>query len=151
MPNHFHFLVRLRGEDVLFSQAQTLQPGKLLVKAEFSYPEFSMQQFSNFFNSYTKAYNKVYHRRGALFVDYLKRHRIEDEAYFTRLIHYIHYNPVHHQFCKSAAEWPYSSYRAVLSQKESKIEKEVVLAWFGGLAAYRAFHQTVPDSRPIRF
>jgi putative transposase len=145
MPNHFHFLVRVRGEEVLFNQAQTLQPGKVLAKAEFSYPEFAMQQFSNFFNSYTKAYNKVYQRRGALFVDYLKRRRVEGEAYFTRLIHYIHYNPVHHQFCQNVAEWPYSSYQAVLSQKESKIEKEAVLAWFGGPATYRALHQTAPE------
>ena len=145
MPNHFHLLIRVRGEEVLLSQAQRLHPNKLLVEAEFSYLEFAMQQFSNFFNSYTKAYNKLYGRRGALFVDYLKRRRVEGEAYFIRVIHYIHYNPVHHQFCKNVADWPYSSYQAMLSQKESRIEKETVLAWFGGPAAYRTFHQTIPE------
>lgn len=34
--------------------------------------------------------------------------------------------------------------RAVLSQKESKIEREAVLAWFGGPVAYQTFHQTIP-------
>ncbi len=145
MPNHFHFLARVRDEETLFKQAQTLHPDKALVEADFSYPEFAMQQFSNFFNSYTKAYNKVYQRRGALFIDYLRRKRVEGDTYFTRLIHYLHYNPVHHQFCKEPSDWPYSSYQAVLSQKESKIEKETVLAWFGGTAAYRAFHQTAPE------
>jgi uncharacterized membrane protein len=101
-----------------------------------------MQQFSNFFNGYTKAYNNQYQRRGALFVDYLRRKRVEDNSYFTQLVHYIHYNPVHHQFCQNVTDWPYSSYRAVLSQKESKTEKETVLTWFGGATAYRVFHQT---------
>src|SRR5690606_17476239 len=60
MPNHFHFLVRVRDEETLFGQAQALQPDKALEKADFSYPKFVMQQFSNFFNGYTKAYNKMY-------------------------------------------------------------------------------------------
>lgn len=145
MPNHFHFLARIRSEETLFNHAQTLHPDKELVEVNFSYPQFAMQQLSNFFNSYTKAYNKVYQRRGALFIDYLRRKRVEGNSYFTQLIHYIHYNPVHHQFCKTPADWPYSSYQAVLSQKESKIEKETVLAWFGGPKAYRSFHQTAPE------
>ncbi|NJN98293.1 MAG: hypothetical protein HC875_31500 [Anaerolineales bacterium] len=81
---------------------------------------------------YTNAYNKVYQRRGALFIDYLRRKRVENQRYFIKLVHYIHYNPVHHGFCQNVEDWPYSSYRAVLSQKESKVEKETVLAWFGG-------------------
>lgn len=149
MPNHFHFLVRVRDEAVLFSHAQTLYPDKTLVESDFSYPDFVMQQFSNFFNGYTKAYNKVYQRRGALFIDYLRRKRVESERYFIKLVHYIHYNPVHHGFCQNVADWPYSSYRAVLSQQESKVEKETVLAWFSGPVAYYAFHQAAPEIKDL--
>lgn len=145
LPNHFHFLVQVRSEDVLFDHAQTLYPDKKLIQTDFSYPRFAMQQFSNFFNGYTKAYNKLYKRRGALFIDYLRRKRVANERYFLRLIHYIHYNPVHHQFCRDPAEWPYSSYQAVLSHQETKVEKETVLDWFGGATAYRAFHQGPPE------
>ncbi|MCB0196451.1 MAG: hypothetical protein KDJ65_31145, partial [Anaerolineae bacterium] len=109
----------------------------------------AMQQFSNYFNGYTKAYNKMYQRRGALFIDYLKRKRVDNQLYLLRLIHYIHYNPVHHNFCGDPPEWPYSSYQAILGHQETKIEKDAVLDWFGGLDAYRAFHQGPPEIKDL--
>jgi hypothetical protein len=35
-----------------------------------------MERFANLCNSYTKSYNKVYERKGALFIDYLKRQKL---------------------------------------------------------------------------
>ena len=51
MKNHFHLLVRIKTDD-----EQPLDP-----------PKNPTQQFSNFFNSYTKAVNKAYGRTGSLF------------------------------------------------------------------------------------
>ena len=67
---------------------------KTIIKseAELNYEEFVMQQFSNFFNSYTKSYNKRFNRKGALFIDYLRRTLVFDEEYLRNLVLYIHQN-----------------------------------------------------------
>jgi len=55
MPNHFHFLVRIKDEN----EIKTVVPD-LDLKPPHQY-------FSNFFNAYTKAINKRYLRHGFLF------------------------------------------------------------------------------------
>ncbi|WJK01760.1 hypothetical protein [Elizabethkingia anophelis] len=55
-----------------------------------------MKPFSNMLNAYAKAYNKKYNRRGSLFLDFLKRKRVDSENYLLKLVHYIHNNPVNH-------------------------------------------------------
>jgi len=65
LPNHFHFLIRIKSEETLRTNG-------------ISNAEKIMQNFSNFLNSYTKAYNKLYNRRGSLFMDYLRRVKVED-------------------------------------------------------------------------
>ena len=101
-----------------------------------------MQQLSNFLNCYAKAFNKQYNRRGALFLDFTRRKEIKDEFYFSGLINYIHQNPVHHGFCKSPSEWDYSSYNSIISiNKSSKLERNAVFDWFGGIEEFIAFHQ----------
>lgn len=101
-----------------------------------------MQQFSNFLNGYAKAFNKRNNRRGALFLDFTKRIEIKDEIYFSTLINYIHRNPVHHQFCKSVEDWNYSSYNSIISiNKNSKLERNAVFDWFGGIEEFIEFHK----------
>ncbi|MFC4870527.1 transposase [Negadavirga shengliensis] len=58
MPNHFHFLVGVRPEEALrktFPKFETLE-------------KFVPKRFSNFFSSYTQSFNKVYERKGSLFI-----------------------------------------------------------------------------------
>lgn len=57
MPNHFHLLVQIRGEEELMTYCKTLNKPKVAALATIDYPVFVMQQFSNFFNSYAKAFN----------------------------------------------------------------------------------------------
>jgi len=52
-----------------------------------------VQQFSNFFNSYSKAYNKMYDRNGSLFQRPFKVKEILSDSYLTKVIIYIHHNP----------------------------------------------------------
>ena len=114
---------------------------------EKDYSEFISQQFSNLFNAYAKAFNKKYDRRGALFIDYVKRKPVEDRDYFMNLIRYIHYNPVHHGFCNLLHNWYYTSYHAFLSDKPSIIEREMILKFFDGKENFIKYH----DSEPLRF
>ncbi len=130
MPNHFHFLIKIKPVE----QLQTI--------SNFSSDihKFVIQPISNWLNAYAKAYNKQYNRKGALFLDYTKRIAVKSDNYFVSLVNYIHPNPVHHGFCSHCADWEYSSYLAFLSARKSNIQREEVLTWFGDAAAFKQFH-----------
>lgn len=101
---------------------------------------FVLQQFNRFFISYSKSFNKVFDRTGSLFLDSFQRKLVTDQKYLRLLIYYIHQNPVHHGFVISPADWEFSSYNAILSDKESRIEKEKVIHLFGSKDSFREFH-----------
>ena len=107
----------------------------------------AIQGFSNLFNSYTKSYNKVYNRKGSLFIPNVKKKPIENSAYFTKVIHYIHANPVYHGFVKDIEDWPHSYYHSLLSAKETKLKREDVLAWFYGKEEFIKFHRQLVDPK----
>lgn len=71
---------------------------------------FLSKQFANFFSSYTQSFNKVYGRRGSLFLKNFKRKEIVDENYLLNLILYIHLNPVKHGFTNKVLDWKWHSY-----------------------------------------
>lgn len=89
-------------------------------------------QFGTLLNSYTKAYNKHYDRKGSLFRNTFKRKPVTDSTYYTRLIRYIHLNPVKHGFVDQPQDWEHSSYRSLLSKYETLLKRRKVLGWFGG-------------------
>ena len=146
MPNHFHFLVRIKSEEELLKTIKLPPQGlEALVGVHHlpeppNYSKIVSQHFSNFLNGYTQAFNKQHQRRGSLFLDNIRRKSVETENYFTQLIFYIHNNPVHHGFTKDLADWKFSSYWAFLLNKETKLQKEQVLEWFGGQNDYKNFH-----------
>ncbi|MEO4006687.1 hypothetical protein [Flavobacterium sp. CAU 1735] len=99
MPNHFHFIVRIKNTPL--KQATP------------------SQVFSNFFNAYTKAYNKSQNRHGALFERPFKRKEIHTVDYFLDSIVYVHNNPIHHNLCEHPATYLWSSYKTILSAKKT--------------------------------
>src|SRR6478752_3964252 len=113
IPNHFHLLARINDEKTIIQHFETTKntPYKSL---QHSLPDFIMERFSNFLNSYSKAFNKKYNRKGALFMNYLKRNIVRKDADFSNYIWYIHKNAVHHQLSQSIGEWPFDSYASML-------------------------------------
>ena len=108
MDNHFHIVIRIDEEEKIV-----------------------MQNFSNFFNSYAKAFNKQNNRTGSLFEKHFKRIRLEDEEYLKNLIIYVHLNPKHH-LDLNFKDYKFSSYKSILSSKETKLNRDEVLELFGG-------------------
>ena len=131
MPNHFHFLVKIKDEN-------TVQKALDLPEQEPS--AIVSKQFSKLFSCYTQSFNKVNRRMGSLFIANFKRKLISDENYLSQVIFYIHNNPVHHGFKKCIDDWPYSSYLELLSSTPTFLDREELLAWFGGQAAFIEFH-----------
>ena len=85
--------------------------------------------FSNFFNAYTKAFNKVYNRTGSLFQEHLKRKRVENECYLIKLIAYIHLNPVKHQFTSDYKKYKYSSFQSYISGKKTNVDRDFIFMY----------------------
>ncbi|MFD2248391.1 transposase [Pontibacter ruber] len=132
LPNHIHFLIQVKPEEQL-KVIKVDSEGMLQIDLQ--------RQFSHLFNSYTKAINNRYNRTGSLFQKRFKRKEVTSEVYFTRLIHYIHFNPQHHGLIDDFSDWPFSSYHSLLSKSKTLLRRENVLAWFGGRDWYRKFHE----------
>jgi putative transposase len=140
LPNHFHLLLKIKTLREI-ENLYAFKKGKKMIFYDNKFiSEFIMEQFSNYFNSYTKSFNKVYNRKGKLFIDHLKRNEISDEFYFSKIIHYIHVNPVHHGYCSFVNEWAFSSYKLLLNQ-QSTLPSTEIFNWFGGREQFIQFHQ----------
>ena len=77
-------------------------------------------------------------------MDYMRRVEVSTDAHYSATVFYIHKNPVHHGYCKDMAAWPWSSYKTILSDAPTKIERQKVLEWFGGRQRFIEYH-----SRPV--
>ena len=135
LPNHFHFLIRIKPVEEL----RELRGFQSLPEYKISYR--LSKQFSNLFNSYARSYNNMFERKGTLFTRAFKRLISTDNLYLTKLVYYIHANPVQHGYCKSIPHWYYSSYRKILYKSAGPLQRERVLDWFGGLRSFKMAHQ----------
>jgi putative transposase len=125
MPNHFHFFIRI-NEDTQFERG-----------------------IKNFFISYSKAINKKYNRVGSLFQGRYKVSEITSDSYYTQIITYIHQNPVVAGLVANMEDYKYSSYAAYLSGKETMLNRQEVLEWFGGLDSFMEHHKISLDEKEI--
>jgi putative transposase len=96
--------------------------------------------FSHFFNAYSKHFNTLYDRHGALFERPFNRKLIDNEAYLKKVIVYIHNNPVHHGFCNHTEEYQWSSYLSFLNENQTIVQREKVIALFGNVADFTRMH-----------
>jgi putative transposase len=128
MPNHFHFLVRIK--EINYKTSEVLETSGV------SYA------FKNLFILYSKAFNKVNSRIGSLFCPKFHRKLINTEEYLKYAVNYIHQNPVYHEFVNQPKQWKYSSYRTFFSLKPTSLNKSEVLEWFENLENFTAFHKT---------
>ena len=138
LPNHFHFLIRIKPYPELLSHYKKIKPHRKEDKGW--QPDFVMKRFSNLLDSYAKSFNIKNNRRGALFMDYMRRVEVTTDAQYSTTVFYIHKNAVHHGYCKDIISWPWSSYKTILSDAPTKIERQKVLDWFGGIEKFIQYH-----------
>jgi hypothetical protein len=103
-------------------------------------PNYS-KPFSNLFNAYTKTINKTYKRTGSLFQRPFKRILVDSDIYLMHLVNYIHRNPQKHGFTNDFRAYPYSSYQSIYKQKNSRIEGQQVMDWFGNPKSFAKYHE----------
>lgn len=138
MPNHFHFVVRIREHSEILADNP---------ESDLKNPPH--QYFSNLFNAYTKGYNKRFSRHGALFERPFQRKLVDSEHYLRQLILYVHNNPVHHGFCSHPIEYPWSSYITCTSGKRTKLQRAKVVEWFQDIDNFILSHNQDTDSSEI--
>lgn len=139
LGNHFHLLIYVKPIVQLSLTIQT-------EVARFdTLNDCIVQKFSSFFKGYAQAINHQQGRMGALFCKKFRRIAVTNEMYFTRLIYYIHTNPVKHQITTDFTTYFWSSYGRILNDKPSKLKKQAVLDWFYGKDKFITAHLQEPD------
>lgn len=141
LRNHFHVLVKIKSEEEI---EQTLKVAKTFRVSEKRKPlgsDYASKKFSDFFNAYAKAINNAYGRTGSLFQHPFGRVPVTTDRQFWNVIATIHQNPQKHKFVEDFRDWKYSSYGVLLSDKPTKIQRDIVLDWFGGKDGYLKLHE----------
>lgn len=129
LPNHFHFLVRVRsGNQILEAAAEEkTKCGLRFLKGAIELDVLLEDQMKRFLSSYAQAFNKQQDRHGSVFQKRFKRVSIKNESHLMYLIAYLHYNPIHHGVANHFEDWHYTSFKAIGSSAPTKIFREEVL------------------------
>jgi len=153
LPNHFHFLIRIKPEEKIFNPSKPInhlvveksnKPDTLLVSKKIS------EQFRRLFISYSKAINQQESRKGSLFQKNFKRIRINTESYFNQLIYYIHANPERHLVIKDFQNYLFSSYQTIISKKPTKLKRDEVLERFESVENFKYYHTNKQELENIK-
>lgn len=138
MPNHFHFLIRIKAEDEI-TKKENFTP---IIKNEFglhSSSNYVSKQIGKCISSYTQAFNKYDNRHGPLLESPFKRKKIVSEEYLKRLIIYIHHNPK--DLNTDFTNYKFSSYKAMVSKSKTKLQRDEIMTLFEGLENFVYCHE----------
>lgn len=119
MPNHFHLFISVENKE-------TFEKG-----------------IKNFFISYSKSINKKYDRVGSLCQGRYHAIEIKNDHYFTRIITYIHQNPLRAGMVTHLEDYKYSSYKEYIMNKKTFLTKNETLDWFGGQYNFIKEHKII--------
>ena len=116
MPNHYHLLVRQNGDKSAGNLPQSV------------------------FNSYSKAYNKMYNQSGTLFEGRFRAKLVQSSSHLLHLCRYIHGNPVKDGLVSDPAKWPYSNYLEWLGERNGiLVDREFIKRQFDHPQEYKKF------------
>ena len=126
VPTHYHFLVRQDGEK----------------------PAGNLPQFV--FNSYSKAYNKMYSHSGTLFEGRFRAKPVQTSSHLLHLCRYIHGNPVKDGLVADPADWPYSNYLDWIGERDGKlVDRDFIESQFDNAQEYKKFLFQYLNSRDM--
>lgn len=105
---------------------------------------------------YTQRFNRRHGRVGHVFQGRYKAILVDRDSYFLEVVRYVLLNPVRAGMVKSAGQWPWSSYRAVLGEAPCPqgLDPADLLAHFGSSAgrareAFRRFVAAGAGASPL--
>lgn len=138
MPNHFHLIIRIKCEEeiklFMTSKGKEFQnPDGVSRPVRYKINKPLSQEFSNFFNAYSKYYNFWNNRTGTLFKRAFRRKEILNPEYLRMLICYVHQNPVKAGLANKPEEWKYSSYQTLVGTESTILQRDEIISFFGDL------------------
>jgi REP element-mobilizing transposase RayT len=122
LPNHFHFLIKTREEVEMKKSVVPNQLRKLFI-------------------CYTIRANFFQNRVGGLFTKNYQRIEITNEQYLTQLVKYIHKNPVKHKIQADYQSYLFSSFRIIMSESSTHLNRGDLINWFGGKNEFLQYHE----------
>jgi REP element-mobilizing transposase RayT len=129
VPNHYHLLIHVHPQKQLSEFWQNTQHRRS--SSPFCINGLVQSQFAHFHNSYAKAFNQMFKRRGSLFQVKPKAKIIKSDTLFLIALRYVHRNPLKHRLVNVIDEWPYSSYFSYLQDDDAHFVKtELALSMF---------------------
>jgi REP element-mobilizing transposase RayT len=150
LPNHFHFLIRIKSLPLIKAWIRDI-PSEKQTKTELHFLSDNNvnalieMEFKRLFTSYAMAFNKMHKRRGNLFSRTFKRVNILKDSQFTQVLIYIHANAQKHKIVDNFLHHKWSSYHSIISDKTTKILRDEVLNWFGGIDQFKKVHREMSD------
>lgn len=127
MPNHYHFLLRQDGDVSISDLMQAI------------------------FNSYSKAFNKMYKRSGTLFEGPFKSIHVDKENYLIHLCRYIHRNPLEAGLVNNLEVWPFSNYLEWVGGRDGKlVDRDFLNAYFRTAEDYIEFVKDLDDAERVK-
>lgn len=136
LGNHFHFMIKIND----LTDLTTFEKLTNLSKPKSTHDIVS-HQFRKFFQSYSMAFNKQQNRIGTLFQTPFKRVRIEKDSYLQELACYINTNAQKHKLVENFREWKWSSYHNIISNKNTKLLKDELIAYFDNVDNFIFCHE----------
>jgi len=142
MPNHFHFMLRVKPEEE-WKKQDLLQENTILslkvADDQNLYNKFLVHQLTRALGGFCTSYNQRKKRHGALLQARVKRICLRTESRWWWQLCYVHHNCIHHGFAPEYDLWPHSSYHEYLVRDWSNLPD--YLQWLGsdGESAKRRF------------
>ena len=116
MPNHYHLVLRQDGDCPLNSFMNAV------------------------FNSYSKAFNKMFGRTGTLFEDRFHAIPVPRDEYVLHLCRYIHRNPLEAGLVTDLTAWEFSNYREWIGMRDSGlVDQQLIRSYFPSPSDYQRF------------
>ena len=155
LSNHFHLILKIKEEvdlnniDLKGNHSFNKENSSLnqIINNENEIGKLVVRQLKRLFITYSMAINNQEKRTGNLFDPKFKRLEITNQDYLEYAIFYTHYNPEKHGITNDFKDYRYSSYKAILSSSETKIDRKLVFELYGGKREFIYYHQIVHDER----
>jgi len=145
MPNHFHFVLKIKSnEELLIFAENELKLTNVKNEGLHAIQNVVSKQISKFISSYSQSYNNAHSRHGALLESPFKRKKINSEEYLRNLILYVHQNPT--DLNEDFKMYKFSSYVAMLSNSKTNLKRTEVIELFNDLDNFIFCHNNPFES-----
>jgi len=150
LPNHFHFIIRIKPEAAITSFLTALAIENRTKTEQHFLSDQDINKliemtFKRFFISYAMAFNLMFKRTGNLFYRTFNRVEISKDSHFAHALVYVHANALKHKLVKEFTSYPWSSYHSIISDKPTKLLRDELIEWFGSKALFIKIRKDMSD------